>query len=432
MNESELLADLMRKSTIPKDSYLLWAKNHYHIPVLSAEYFFQLNSLQFWSEVKNSYAWTRYCLPVAKWDGHWIVAGLVKPENIPANLKVIFVLTSPQNLESLWSRFTSLAEDKTQVIASENSLNEAATQLVALSLNPTASTPAPASPKPAATQASEFSFELVDEESSSEEKSSDENNELIQLDDEAGPAGMFDVGGPAKTELTLISSQDAVPAAEPTLILSNPQITDVPTKILNTEDLKIPEITIIQAPSKTAEPAASSFKAENTGKHFGAINTQLILDILFQKNKTAFDMEIKNVFAKMKSYFPESFVLSLDVEESKMRPYQWTAGIQAPVLENNAVYLAEPSLFKIVNVSLKPYHGYVVVNDINEKFFEIWNGGTVPGHVTATPLMINNKMAGVLMGVGEKSLYSWAVLQFMENLTSELNQKLSSLVDNAA
>lgn len=176
------------------------------------------------------------------------------------------------------------------------------------------------------------------------------------------------------------------------------------------------ELTLVETPAPTATVTTKQF----------------ILDLLFQKNKTQFIEEIQGVFEKMKSHFPKSMVLSLDAEESAFKPYQWTNEFKSESENTQLVDLTNPSLFKIVSVSQKSYHGFIVLNEVNERFFEEWNQGALPDHATATPILINNKLAGILIGIGEKSNYSWATLNLMENLTSELNQKLSQLVDSAA
>jgi hypothetical protein len=91
-----------------------------------------------------------------------------------------------------------------------------------------------------------------------------------------------------------------------------------------------------------------------------------------------------------------------------------------------------PSIFRIVSTTQKPYHGFVSLNDLNEAFFESWNHGQIPDHVTIVPLMDHDLVVGMLMGFGEKSCYNKNVLQFTENAAKDLSVKILKSVQKAA
>jgi hypothetical protein len=396
-----LLVQAIKEKYIPEADYFLWAKNHYELPVLNPEFFDTVTSTNFWFTYKTAYPWTSYLLPVGEWDRHLLVACLEKPESFPENLKPIFVLCSPSALEDFWSKINPVG-DKT-VFISADARAKALLEMTNLEAVP---------------------------------KTNEIQDQIIMADSlEVAATTDFDVS----TEQA-IALENPIPEG-----LTEPQESEK-IKIPSLADLDlikpsdaIPDVTLVAAvipPTTTADaPATPAFEltlVETPAPASAATTKQLILDLLFQKNKPQFIEEIQGIFEKMKSHFPKSMVLSLDAEESAFKPYQWTNEFKSESENTQFVDLTNPSLFKIVSVSQKSYHGFIVLNEVNERFFEEWNQGALPDHATATPILINNKLAGILIGIGEKSNYSWATLNLMENLTSELNQKLSQLVDSAA
>ncbi len=412
--EYPLIAQALRENYIPEADYFQWAKNHFKIPILTDDFFKSPVSNHYWPHVKASYPWSSYILPVGEWDQHIIVACLEVPENFPDHLKPIFVLCSRKSMDYHWNNINP-AEDKTLVVADTSS----GTKTTSVAPSPQI-------------QNTEFKLELNGSlELSDTENESSEDQPLDALSEDLNsgpPTGLFDNENAEKTGASSLESIEIPEFLNPSEV---PAVTFVATEAPTSQSvIAQPAVAKVVTPAEKTkqEPHLSVVQ----GHAQAPSSKQMILNLLFQKNKVQFDKEIKSAFDKMHSHFPKSMLLSLDIEESSLKPYLWTSEFKPGSDNIQPIDLSVASLFKIVSVSHKPYHGFIVLNDVNERFFEEWNQGALPDHATATPILINNKLAGILIGIGEKSNYTWATLQLMENLTNELNQKLSSLVDTAA
>lgn len=141
---------------------------------------------------------------------------------------------------------------------------------------------------------------------------------------------------------------------------------------------------------------------------------------LKKQNTHDFETYSQDIFNKGKSVYDKMILFAIDPSESFTIPVSWTDTINPRNKNIDGILLSEPSVFKIVTSTIKSYHGYVVLNELNEKFFDFWNLGQVPGNITLCPIIINNKLIGFLMGLGETNSYNWSTLKKMESLTNEM------------
>ncbi len=89
--------------------------------------------------------------------------------------------------------------------------------------------------------------------------------------------------------------------------------------------------------------------------------------------------------------------------------------------------LVEPSIFKVVFRTAKPYHGYIVTSEVNQKFFNEFYRGMLPKHATITPLMIDGRMGGMVLGFTNSKVDYRQSLRLMERLTFDLARVFKSL-----
>lgn len=89
--------------------------------------------------------------------------------------------------------------------------------------------------------------------------------------------------------------------------------------------------------------------------------------------------------------------------------------------------LVEPSIFKIVFRTAKPYHGYVVTSEVNQKFFNEFYRGMLPKHATVIPVMIDGRMGGMLLGFTNSKIDYRQSLRLMERLSFDLSRVFKSL-----
>ncbi|WP_374032950.1 hypothetical protein [Bdellovibrio bacteriovorus] len=136
--------------------------------------------------------------------------------------------------------------------------------------------------------------------------------------------------------------------------------------------------------------------------------------------------KIKTILSQMKVHFEKSMILTLDEQETQMTAFAWDENFQGMKDTSMRFPLQTPSIFNIVATTQKPYHGYISLNAINEKFFDGWNQGRIPDHVTVTPIIINEKLVGMLMGFAEKAAYNKVSLTLAEKLSGEFTKGLQA------
>jgi hypothetical protein len=158
------------------------------------------------------------------------------------------------------------------------------------------------------------------------------------------------------------------------------------------------------------------------------INNGLPYFIAIKKdNPTNFETVTQNYFAKASNLFSKFILVAIDPGELHAVPVSWSDAINPRSKDLEKLDLNEPSIFKTVASTLKSYHGYIVLNESNEKFFEFWNQGQVPGNITMVPLIVRNKLVGMWMGLGESNTYNWNSLKQMEARGKELCETFSSM-----
>ena len=126
------------------------------------------------------------------------------------------------------------------------------------------------------------------------------------------------------------------------------------------------------------------------------------------------------IFKQMNGSFEKSMILLKQGDQ--LRPWKWDERFKCEAADSSTYSLVSPSAFRIVMRTQKSFHGAVVNNEIMKKFFTQWNQGQTPGHLTIAPLIVDDHVIGMLIGVGQKSA----------NVKSALNlaEKMASLITN--
>ena len=120
----------------------------------------------------------------------------------------------------------------------------------------------------------------------------------------------------------------------------------------------------------------------------------------------------------MAHHYQKSMILLAENEEA--RPWKWSEQFH-PEATINSISFATPNPFRIVSRSQKPYHGYVVSNESNDKFFEEWNEAKTPDHLTVAPILIEENLVRFLVGFGDKSADNKNSLMLCEKLANDVS-----------
>jgi hypothetical protein len=130
-----------------------------------------------------------------------------------------------------------------------------------------------------------------------------------------------------------------------------------------------------------------------------------------------------DIFKQLSRQFTKSMLLRR--EGNALTPWQWDSHFQAPS-QTHPITLGVPSPFRIVQRTMRPYHGYVVPGEVQEKFFDDWNSSQIPDHITITPIIIHDEILGMLLSIGEKNINPKASLELSEKMATEISSKLST------
>jgi hypothetical protein len=90
----------------------------------------------------------------------------------------------------------------------------------------------------------------------------------------------------------------------------------------------------------------------------------------------------------------------------------------------NAILLDTPSIFRIVAQTKLPYHGYVRPSEVNDAFFNAFQNGKTPPHVTITPVKVKGVVCAMLLGLMVKGTGTHSMLSQMENLADDFAKTL--------
>lgn len=115
-------------------------------------------------------------------------------------------------------------------------------------------------------------------------------------------------------------------------------------------------------------------------------------------------------------------------KDGELLPWKWNdLFLSVKGDKPDTIDLAEPSIFKVVFRTAKPYHGYVVTSTVNQKFFNEFYRGVLPKHATVIPIMIDGRMGGMMLGFTNSKIDYRQSLRLMERLAFDMSRVFKSL-----
>ncbi len=103
--------------------------------------------------------------------------------------------------------------------------------------------------------------------------------------------------------------------------------------------------------------------------------------------------------------FLKSFdkVMFLEWKGLYLEASKWLGNWEINPAATKKIDVSGNSIFKIPLKSTYPYHGYVVGNPINDSFFQNFNGGKTPEHISVFPVYTNEAFAGEIVCITTKA-----------------------------
>lgn len=410
-NSMEALQLALRDNFISNEEYLSWASHVFQLPILDDK-FFDLNTPNevLWNKTKNFYPWGPYLMPIGNWDNNLIVAGLAPAKYSPEGLHVIYVLASNGCLLKRWTDYHGTPTEAYRI------------------LKPVLPTEIPKSIESNPSK-NNFDEEFVNN-LFHQDMDEAKNDSLVENEIDSNESNDEPIN-----EDKIEDNDDSQESDQLSLMLSETNTTQVKlTKLDSTEFEKKSDLEykMTSNPVNSSPVNSSPFKNEDASDASGKVDKTYLFDYLFKNHENETTNLILNTFDQMKSYFQKSVFIAINNDETLGKVTHIGIETRGPVNLNFEIDLTTPSLFRIVTKTLKPYHGYVVVNDINEKFFEEFFYGQIPDNVTLTPVVSENHLIGILMGCGEKSTYTKNVLTYQQKISAYLALELSKEIKKSS
>lgn len=404
----------LNQKIISVENYLKWAQATYHLPIIADDYFnAYLPSIEDWKSWKSEYQWNEEIVPIGLWDGHLLVACLEIPSRFPASLYPIFLLADFKNTQRTY-----------QFYINSDKGSESVRKLKDLIHQP---------------DDSKKIFEPIELSDNSDFEEEDAAEELIINQGEPEGLSLHTEPNPTKS----FNQKDKEISFDNLDALSTPSKEEISLKFSNVE---INSSVSLQS-NKNSHPETNS--GLTSSKHELTMNTTLSAQLpdsiqneinkglpyfiaIKKDNPSSFENLTQSYFAKVSNLFDKFILIAVDPSELHAVPVSWSDNITPRSKDLEKLDLTEPSIFKTVATTFKSYHGYIVLNENNEKFFEFWNQGQVPGNVTMVPLVIRNKLVGMWMGLGESNTCNWNTLKQMESKSRDMCESFANMFKETA
>ncbi|MGZ5279344.1 MAG: hypothetical protein ACXWC9_05355 [Pseudobdellovibrionaceae bacterium] len=158
--------------------------------------------------------------------------------------------------------------------------------------------------------------------------------------------------------------------------------------------------------------------------------TRISIQALHTATADKADSWAEKLFADLGAHYTKSMILLKSGDQVK--PWKWDAGFTPSTPAISSVSLLQASPFRIVHRTHKPFHGYVIANDLNQKFFDQWNGSVIPEHLTIAPVMVEDHVIGMLLAIGKKTADNKACLHLVEGQADGIAKEIKASKNKAA
>jgi hypothetical protein len=343
----------------------------------------------FWLKFGTLEEWNSQFVPLYEWQGLLFVGCSKEPPNWKSPQPVMFVLCEPEPLENYFMQLKALTPTSIK-IPQKGALPKAPPPHEMPAMPPDKMPRQDGDPFAAlnvlTTEPSTSSDDSASDLDLSEEKNEEvEVPELLLISDEA-----------LKTKDTknILSPLSSVKNNELVAEKKEPSISFRNESSIN--KATNPSITITTSTGKKAEYAPHIASGSFSDKAFHQLKSQYHKCMILKKNGNA------------------------------VTPWLWDSKFSTPAGPPQPISLGQPSPFRIVARTQKSYHGFVVPNELNEKFFDDWNQAQIPDHMTLSPIIINDEVIGMLLALGPKEINPKTSLQLAEKVAGEISLNLEN------
>jgi hypothetical protein len=423
-----LLLWCLESGKIDEAIYLQWASETFAMPVINKEFFAHLPTPpeQLLKLLSNNQIWTRHCFPIHSWDGVLFIGCDQKGPELSFEMPTQMVLAPPSELHKLWQAVHAQAVTAPPVTVAAP---VAIAKPIATATPVTVARPAPSPaldsmsrPKGATLSLEDMLGSVAVPEATTEP--AEKTPASIPLEP-AAPEGLR----AAAPEVAQMTGPLGLKLPFPNLKTA-PKITGPPTTPTKPKVTAAPAISIAEPATLIAEPIAkpapvAAIRMTPELATASAPISPLTNEVTENHEVTAVHYQSggEEILAKINPPFEKAIVLGF--ADAKLKPMLWTAGWTpmsgAPDTE---ILLEQPSIFKIVHDSVLPYHGYVAGCDINDAFFQQWNNGEQPKHITMVPITLNRKLIGMILATANEDPMPLSTLEKLERVSLDFSNSI--------
>lgn len=456
---------------VPEHEYLSWAMQTYELPRLKSDFFQIPPDPILYEALKREFDWNVSFVPLAEWNGVLLVGCLEPPQfHFRTSYEARFVLASPKDLEA---RYAQLEPTKrTPMIAA---IAPRAAFAPPPPPPPTAKPPPvaeaqkvfvpPPPPPPVRTAVAEAKPKVSLEEllkkpdiplPEAPDISLDEPDGLVDVPTQASDArmvvpdgiavGTVSIPKPPPTPVKEVVSEapeglsektyatqigvdfGSLTAASAKFAPAPPRLGDEPTNAqapVEAAPAVATTATIAPFPPTVPKPIPqpADFNTASTAPLGGSSIVKNDVSIVPLVQCTDYDDLAGAALGRVLKSYEVGMILLF--QNGNLMPWKWTELLHSVKGEKpDPIDLTPASIFRIVFRTCLPYHGHVVPNPINTTFFNAFYRGVTPKHATIMPVLINKKVAGMIIGMTNGEVDFRRTLGEMEILAAEFGTHL--------
>ncbi len=423
----ETLCDLISEGHIKSEQYLNWASEFYQLPSLDSEFFQQVDITETWKKYNSLAIWSPEILPIQEWDNRLMIACPFPPSEFKPQFELSpqFVLASPVDLNKAFQKLQSAPVRES--IPPKVSQTHVISETKELAMN--------------------FDFKIdesfkaidfgVDDVQIDDVSASDHSNSQPAAQ-ESAPEGIIlnfelpkeEVSQPKMTTFEMPEPDKTLRVQSQSLDLRSPPPQKKPT-IAPVTPIKPPPVILEKVSAVPPTPTIAHEAVEESASGKKDLKRSSKINKTNFEECTSFEEIADLMFHKIRDHFDMSMLMLC--QDRTLMPWYWSGAFKPSSDQNSQmIQLEQASIFKVVFDSHKPYHGHVITNAINARFFNEWNSGEIPKHVTIVPIFVEKVVAGMWFAATNKNIDLETSLSELDALAAQSSLSFLRALQEAA
>lgn len=398
---------------LSSSDYLNWAKDHYGIPLLNANYFDQKIDFNFWNQVKTVANWSNELMPVAFWDGIMFVACVEPLPEVKWSIKTQYLLADPDHLKKRWQSLNGQSDVAPTTDAPpsfempvglsrfniENSLSKQENFQSAPALPE-----APPPLKETSTLVFDFSnLKIAKNETPAETLKQQTFTSIDQLPPIPKSSETLSEAYPSSPSIKVLKDLDG-----PTGPIS-PNTNDVLHSIgspLSTHN--VDQTVPTPLPTMNKSPMTNTLSAAESASNNEAQSTA----------RTETEKAYIRFLPNLKIHFKGGMVI--EIQSTGFKVAVWSEIFQPASPKSRGPWSLEvASAFRIAYRTRLPYLGHIPATAINKEFFAEWGYPDLPSAILIQPVVQNAVVTHLIMCLPETNKKNHSILTDGTQLAKE-------------